>query len=502
MTIMDGQVRKLREEIARQGQVGLAALRTGMCPNTARKYLTMNKLPSELKEPRDWITRPSPIDTEDWAEIVARLTDAPELEAKTLFVDLCERKPEYVPGQLRTFQRQVRNWRASSGPEKEIFFSQLHRPGEAGQTDFTDARELGITIQGEPFLHLLCQFVLPYSNWQWATVCKSESLSALTRGVQAAVFHLGRVPLWHQTDNSTAATHNLSTGKRDFNDDYAALMRHLGMQPRTTAIGKKEQNGDVEAFQRVAKSRLKQHLLLRGNTNFESVAIYEAWVQSILERANAQRTKRVAEELDVMRPVPLHRMPEFRVEKVGVTSWSTIRIKQNTYSVPSRLIGEDLKIRVYDERLDVFYRDRMEFSVERLHGKNGNNINYRHIIWSLVRKPGAFERYRYRESLFPNLVFRRTYDRLQEQKPGRTGDIEYLRILHLAASTMESTVTEVLEETLSGGKIPNADAVKARVSPAVPVIPEMARPEVRLEEYDALLEHACAEQASLEVGAM
>jgi len=305
------------------------------------------------------------------------------------------------------------------------------------------------------------------------------------------------VPSWHQTDNSTAATHDLPSGKRDFNEDYISLMQHLGMQPRTIAIGKKEQNGDVEAFQGVLKRRLKQHLLLRGSTDFESVGAYEAWVQSVLDRCNARRAKRVSEELDVMRPVPLHRMPEFREEKVGVTSWSTIRVQQNTYSVPSRLIGEDLKVRVYDDRLEAFFRDRMEFSVERLHGKNGNKIDYRHMIWSLVRKPGAFERYRYREALFPNLVFRRTYDRLQEAKPGRAGDIEYLRILHLAASTMECTVVEVLEATLLRGEVPIADAVKALVNPSVPLVPDLARPEVRLEEYDALLEHTRVEGGAM-----
>jgi hypothetical protein len=320
----------------------------------------------------------------------------------------------------------------------------------------------------------------------------------MTRGVQAAVFRLGRVPAWHQTDNSTAATHDLPSGKRDFNKDYVTLMQHLGMQPRTIGIGKKEQNGDVESFQGVLKRRLKQHLLLRGSTDFESPEEYETWVQSVLDRVNGRRAKLVAEELDVMRPVPLNRMPEFREEKVGVTSWSTIRVQQNTYSVPSRLIGEDLKVRVYDDRLEAFFRDRMEFKVERLHGKNGNKIDYRHMIWSLIRKPGAFERYKYREALFPTLVFRRTYDRLQEAKPGRTGDIEYLRLLHLAATTMESTVEAVLAATLARGEIPNADAVKAIVSPSIPLVPAMARPEVRLEEYDLLLQHAHVERAPVE----
>ncbi|MCP3958715.1 MAG: transposase family protein, partial [bacterium] len=229
MTTTNVQVRKLMEEYQKQGRVGTAALRAGMHRNTASKYLRAGKLPSTMRKPRDWRTRPDPF-AQDWEEIAVRLADAPELEAKALFDDLLERKPDrYHEGQLRTFQRRVQQWRAQEGPPKEVFFAQEHRPGEAMQTDFTSANELGITIAGEPFDHLLCHNVLPYSNWEWATSCFSESLRALQRGVQAAVFRLGRRPAWHQTDHSTAATHQLSPGKRGFNAEYEGLMRHLGM---------------------------------------------------------------------------------------------------------------------------------------------------------------------------------------------------------------------------------------------------------------------------------
>ncbi|BAH73439.1 putative transposase (plasmid) [Solidesulfovibrio magneticus RS-1] len=76
--------------------------------------------------------------------------------------------------------------------------------------------------------------------------CHSESLAALKRGVQEALFRLGHAPKFHQTDNSTAATHDLTSGKRDFNAEYLDIMNHFGMIPRTIAVGEKEQNGDVE----------------------------------------------------------------------------------------------------------------------------------------------------------------------------------------------------------------------------------------------------------------
>ena len=445
-----------------------------MSPNTARKYLRAGRLPSELEAPRTWRTREDPF-AEDWAELRARLAEAPELEAKTLFEDLLRRKPDgYTPGQLRTLQRRVKQWRAQEGPPKRIFFPQVHRPGEAMQTDFTWANALGITIGGEPFPHLLCHPVLPYSNWEWATVCQSESMAALRRGVQAALVRLGRAPTYHQTDNSTAATHDLRTGKRGFNAEYVALVEHFGMIPRTIEVGEKEQNGDVEALNGVLKRRLDQQLLLRGSREFETVARYEGWVQTCLEAANRLRAARVAEELAAMRPLPAARLPEFVEQDVRVTAWSTIRVKHNAYSVPSRLAREVVRVRIFEERLEVCFGGAPQLTVARLPGRNGHRINYRHIIWSLVRKPGAFARYRYRDELFPSPAFRRAYDALRDAQAVRKADVEYLRILHLAASTMESDVDQALERLLAAGTVPTAEAVRALVAPERPDVPALA----------------------------
>ncbi len=487
MTTTDVQVRKLMEEHQKHGQVGKAALRAGMHRNTASKYLKAGKLPSSMRKPRDWRTRPDPF-AEDWPEMAARLEIAPELEAKALFEDLLARKPDrYQEGQLRTFQRRVQQWRAQEGPPKEVFFAQEHRPGEAMQTDFTWANKLGITLAGEPFDHMLCHSVLPYSNWEWATPCLSESTSALRRGVQAAVFRLGRRPQYHQTDNTTAATHNLKTGGRAFNTEYDGLMRHLGMKPRTIAIGRKEQNGDIEASNGALKRRLEQHLLLRGSRDFESREAYEDWLRGIVEKANRPRQKRLREELQQMEPVRVERLAEFTEERVRVTAWSTIRVKANTYSVPSRLIRQWVKVRVFEDRLEVYYGQQRQLAVERLRGHGRRRINYRHIIWSLVKKPGAFARYQYREELFPSLIFRRCYDRLHEDRAERVADLEYLRILHLAASTMESEVEAALELLLGEGSVPRYERVRSLLGQSKPEVPDVAAPEVDLAIYDGLL---------------
>jgi len=483
------------EEYGKHGKVELAGVRAGMGRKTAAKYIELGELPSALAQPRVWRTRADPFE-EVWPGLVRQLEVAPELEAKTLFEDLLEREPDrFSAGQLRTLQRRVKRWRAQEGPEKRVFFSQCHRPGEAAQTDFTRASEFGITIDGEAFPHMLCHFVLPYSNWEWATVCHSESMSALQRGVQAAVFRMGRVPEWHQTDNSTAATHKLSKSERQlgdaqtrgFNDDYLALMRHLGMKPRTTQVGEKEQNGDVEALNGAFKRRVHQHLLLRGSRDFASVQEYERWLHKILEKVNRSRSRRYAEELDVMRELRVDRLSDHKDLDVRVTSWSTIRVKRNTYSVPSRLMRERVNVWVYEGHLEVYHAGVYQLSCERLQGEGGSRINYRHIIWSLVRKPGAFERYRYREDLFPSLTFRKSYDALRASLPVRKADVQYLRILHLAAKTLESEVEFALQKLLSRAELPFAERVKELVTPDKCVVPELTMPVIDLGDYDKLL---------------
>jgi hypothetical protein len=163
-------------------------------------------------------------------------------------------------------------------------------------------------------------------------------------------------------------------------------------------------------------------------------------------------------------------------------------VQYNSYSVPSRLRDQTVTVRIYDDRLEVYYKGMHQLTTERLIGRHGHRINYRHIIWSLIRKPWAFPRYKYREDLFPTPVFRRTYDILSDAMASeRTADLHYLRILHLAASTMESEVETALEVLLDEGAVPDADMVKDLVSPSEPEQPALAVPEVRLDGYDRLL---------------
>lgn len=490
MWVTDAQVRKLRAEMTKTGELGVAAARAGMHRNTATKYEKADLLPSEMRSPRTWRTRLDPFE-EVWPSIVEELSREPRLEARTLFDALVSEHPgRYEPGQVRTLQRRVKQWRAQHGPEKELFFPQEHRPGEAMQTDFTRMKSLGITIAREPYEHLLCHCVLPYSNWGWATPCLSESMAAIKKGVPAALFRLGRRPKLHQTDNSTAATHRLDTGKRGFNEDYLDLMSHLGMEPRTTGVGKKEQNGDVEAGNGALKRFVDQQLMLRGSRDFDSHDDYADWLHNIFETRNRSRGARLEQDLAAMEPFTATPVPEYTELRVRVSGGATIRVKTNTYSVPSRLKDEHVRVRVYDERIEVHYADKLQFTVERLVGKQRHRINYRHVVHSMLRKPGAFRRYRFHEDLFPTETFRHAFEALDAAMSERKADIEYLRILELAATTMESAVEGVLSGMLAAGAIPDADDVKVRVAPEQPVVPDLPAPIINLKSYDGLLGHS------------
>ncbi|MBK6518218.1 MAG: hypothetical protein IPG04_29850 [Polyangiaceae bacterium] len=302
------------------------------------------------------------------------------------------------------------------------------------------------------------------------------------------------MPAFNQTDNSTAATHRIPDGKsveadggkRPFNEEYLALMRHFGMTARTTAIGAKEQNGDVEASNGAIKRRLEQALLVRGHRDFESVSAWEEFVQLTLRKANERRGRRVADELAAMRPLVVAGA-EFTEEDVTVSEWSTIRIRHNSYSVPSRLIEQTVRVRLFEDRIEVWFADKLQLSCERLRGQTSAALTT-DIIWSLIRKPGGFARYVYRDEMFPSLVFRRAYDAIQTPHHGTKGDLEYLRILHLAASTVEADVAAALELLLAESAAVSSDAVRAIVSTArSPEIPALSRPDPDVDEYDSLL---------------
>ena len=424
-----------------------AAAVAGMSVRSARSW-QQGPLPSEKKEERRWRTRADPFEGvwEEEIEPLLREEAARGLRATTIIEYLEERHPgRFSASHLRTLQRRLQEWRAQHGPEKEVYFPQEHPPGREAQIDFTHCKSLGVSIGGQPYAHLLFQFVLSHSGWRYTEVAGGETYLALQRGLQGALWTLGGVPQVVRSDNTAALTHEMRrSGGRELNYSYAGLLAHYGLESTRSNPGMAHENGVAEQAHYRLKDALNQALLLRGSRDFDS---YRA-----------------------------------RVRK-----WSTIQAAGHTYSVPSRLIGQEVQLRVYADQVEVYYKDRLVERMERVRGDGEARVNYQHIIGSLVRKPGAFARYRFREHLFPTATFRRAYDALRRCR-GERADVEYVPILHLAATTMEATVDDALALLLEMGQPFDYAAVREFASPAKPQAPSLtlaAGPDLQV--YDCLL---------------
>jgi hypothetical protein len=475
-----------------QGKTQEAAAATaGMSVRTARKW-QRGPLPSEAKKPREWRTRADPFEG-IWEEVIEPLLikdEKSELEAKTLMELLVERDPErYAMNHLRTMQRRVRDWRALHGADKEVYFQQEHPPGNEAGIDFTCCNELGVTIGGEHFAHLLFEFVLVSSTWTAAKVAYSESYEALVDGLQSGLWKLGGVPRQLCLDNMSAATHELRKGQgRGLNKRFADVCDHLGFENvRRINVRKAHENGAVEVRHGRTKKLLREGLILRGSADFSSVEAYERFVEETLERRHNHRiAARLEAERPHLRPLPARPVPTYTREEPRVRRWSTVTVRGRVYSVPSRLIGYRVEIRIYPATIELRYRGALLETFPRLRGDRSHRIDYRHIIGSLVRKPGAFANYRFREELYPTLVFRRAYDALVGLH-GDRADVEYVRVLKLAAETMEADVERALERLLGSRVHFDYRTVEAVVRPRSLEIPELTIPEPDLSSYDALL---------------
>lgn len=485
--VTDRQVRMLMKLIETEKTLATAAAKAGMDEKTARKYRRLGKLPSEVKVEHRWRTREDPF-VEVWDEVKEKLELNGGLEAKTLFEDLQRRYPgRFADGQLRTLQRRVKAWRALEGPPREVFFPQVHKPGQLCQSDFTYMNSVGVTIQGQPFNHLIYHFVLSYSNWETGTICFSESFESLSEGLQKALWELGGVPRVHRTDRLTAAVQK-PDHPQEFTRRYAALLKHYGIEGDKTQAASPHEIGDVEQRHYRFKKALDQALMLRGSPDFASRDEYAAFAGKLFAQLNSGRRERLAEELKVLRRLPERRLDSCKRLRLRVGPSSTIRVNHNVYSVDSRLIGEMVEVRLYVEQLEVWYAQRRVETIPRLRGEGKYRIQYRHIIDWLVRKPGAFENYRYRADLFPTHRFRVAYDYLKRSQPAGAAK-EYLKILHLAARETETAVDDALRTLINQDKPITFEAIEAmmRSGEQLPPATELTIPEVDLAAYDALL---------------
>lgn len=463
------------------------ALKCDMSIKTARKYLKAAVDPFE-KRLREYRTREDPL-SEVWPKAESILGNAPTIEAKTVFEHLKEEHPDLLgEASLRTFQRKVKDWRIENGHGKTVYFEQIHHPGRLSESDFTSMTSLGITINGEKFSHMLYHFVLTYSNWEYAEICKSETFESLSSGFQNAVFNLGGLPKLHQTDQLSAAVTQFKE-REAFTKSYHDLMNYYKVEPRKIQVAKPNENGDIEKSHDVLKRAIEQALLLRCSKDFTSEKDYDEFIQNIIRKRNSLKREKVLEERNHLNPLPLHKTLESRQYKVRVSKFSIIHVASNNYSINSRYIGATLTCVVKANEIGVFYNNKKVTTLPRLRGKGNCCVRYQDIIGGILRKPGSFENYKYKASLYPSTNFRMAYDILVQEDP-LNGTKKYLKILEHAVY-YEEKVNSALALLISNGEQISLDKIMSlvdseKISHYDPKNIMVCAPD--LSRYDTLLE--------------
>ena len=345
-----------------------------------------------------------------------------------------------------------------------------------------------MSVGGRPYRHLLFQLVLSHSGWRYAEAAAGETFLALKQGLQNALWELGGAPRVIRSDNTSALTHEIKRSRgRELNDSYAELLDHYGLRSTLINSGESHQNGVAEQAHYRLKDAIDQALMLRGSRDFSSLDEYTGFVRKVVDRRNRLVQEKLEQERPHLQPLPPAPVPEYVNHRAKVRKWSTIQAAGRTYTVPSRLIGKEVQIRLYAQHLEVYYKDSLIERMERVRGEREARVDYRHVIGSLVRKPGAFARYRFREQMFPTMTFRLAYDALREWR-GERADVEYVRILHLAATTMECTVDSALVLLLEAGGPFDYSTVRELASPTplqAPALSLTGVPDLRV--YDSLL---------------
>jgi len=206
-----------------------------------------------------------------------------------------------------------------------------------------------------------------------------------------------------------------------------------------------------------------------------------------MEKRNVGRQVKLGEELAVMRTLTAAPWPSMRELTIRVGSNGILRVGNNGYTVPSGLKGKRVKVKVYEWQLEVWFANHCVEILPRLTGVRRYHINYRHVIDSLLRKPGGFRNYRYRDGLFPRTVFRRAWEALDQRLSPRKADLTYLRILKLAARGLESDVAAALESLLASKKAWDDNTVAELVQPSPLQLPKLQPQCVNLAVYDQFL---------------
>lgn len=474
--------------------VTAAAAKAAISVATAYRIEKDPRLPSQKTVPRER-RRPDPLADIFEAEVVPMLEASPGLRPVAIFEEMARRHSELGGGIRRTLERRIRAWRAIHGAEREVIFRQVHEPGRMGLSDFTDMGDAGITVAGAPLDHRLYHFRLAYSGFDHAhVVLGGESFVALAEGLQNALWSLGGAPREHRTDSLSAAFRNLDSETRtDLTRRYDDLCGHYGMTPSRNNKGVAHENGAIEGPHGHLKSAVRDALLMRGSTDFAGLADYRRFIDEIVSRRNARNAKRVDLERVVLQPLPGRRTSDYEEVSVRVTSSGGFTLRKVFYTVPSRLIGHRLRVRLFDDRLDLFVGGTQLMTVPRGRacsktGKHDQVVDYRHVIHSLRKKPMALLSLVYRDQLFPREAYRRTFEALLQRLPERQACRAMVDLLALAHERgCESELADKLSAGLEARQLPDMAALRAHFAPDPAELPNVVVRHVSLNVYEALI---------------
>jgi hypothetical protein len=469
--ITDRQVRRFMDERRNGKTQAVAAAQAGFSESTGRRIEKGHRTLMSQRLPRQYRTRVDPFQDVWRAEIVPLLERAPGIRATTVLEELQRLYPGRLPDRLlRTLQRHMAHWRATEGPERELIFRQEHPPGRQALSDFTHPDGFSVTLAGRPFRHMLYHFWLAFSGWEHARAIQGgESFTALTEGLQEALWQLGGVPREHRTDRLSAAYRNLTD-----RDDEA------------------HENGSIEAAHGHLKRSIREALELRGSNDFADLAAYQAFLAEVVTRKNARRAAAVAIELKTLQSLPRHRAIDFSIATVSVTRFGTIIVRGVLYTVPSRLVGTRLKVHIYDDRLVCYLGTTPVLTVARRYRRAGDKavrqVDWRHLVGALVKKPQAFRHSVFRDDLFPTAAFRRAWNALDERLEPRKACRIYVGLLHLAAThACQDALAGHLDAVLDAGQLPDLETARTAVAPVPAALPRVTIPPPDLKAYDRLL---------------
>ncbi len=484
----------------------VSAAKSGMSVRTARA-IEQGKRTDPHQQPRHWQTRKDPF-AKVWAdELKPMLESSPTLQAITLLEYLQDKYPDqYDDRVLRTLQRRVKRWRLRHGPKKEVMFRQQHEPARLALSDFTQLKRTTITIAGQPFHHLLYHFRLIYSKWSYfKVIVGGESYPALAEGLQDALQHLGGAPLEHRTDSLSAAFRNLTKDEQaDVTTAYQALCEHYQMKPSRNNPGKGHENGGVESPHGHIKRRIEQALILHGSHDVASVADYQAFVSEVVRQSNRRNAKLIEFERESLQALPATTAVDYKLTQAVVTSSSTIDVRRVTYTIPSQLQGETLQVRLYDDRLACYLGREHVITLTRVYpiGKyqRARQVDYRHVIHSLVKKPQAFRYSQLRDDLLPTPAYQTIWAHVDRTMPAKAACRFIVGLLHLAATeNCEEPLAKLVLQCIEHNKPLSLSALQTRFKQPTASLPTIVVEQHRLAHYNQLIPSASKDLSYQEV---